>query len=111
VAIFFGMGCSQAASPNDIAVVDALNKWWKESNLTPAHAKAGTVTPAHTITLKNGRVIKIPAHVQTKQEATDEAIDARYMQHRQALIRGFSVKGKTVTAITNLSRDSVNILA
>jgi hypothetical protein len=52
----------------------------------------------------------MPAHVQTKKEAEDEAKDARYMERRQALIRNFSVRGKTVTVLTNLSRGGDRIL-
>ncbi len=103
-------GCSQAPpSPNDIAAVDALNKWWKDSNYTPPPEKAGTARPAQTITSKKGRVYKMPAYVQTKKEAEDEA-HARYLERSQALIRGFSVKGKTVTAFTTLTRNGVSIL-
>ena len=106
-------GCSQGAnppSPDDAAAVDALNTWWKESNYSPPPIQAGTVQPAHTITSKQGRVYKVPEHVQTKKEADDEARDALYMEHRRALVRSFSVKGKTVTVLTNLTRDSANIL-
>ena len=103
-------GCSQAPpSPNDIAAVDALNKWWKESNRTPPPKKPGTVTPASTYIWK-GKVQQLRKHVQTVKEAQDEAVDAVYMEHRQALIRGFRVRGKTATALTNLTRDSVSIL-
>jgi hypothetical protein len=52
----------------------------------------------------------MPAHVQTKKEADDETTDALYMERSQALITGFGVKGKTVTAMTNLTRGSVDIL-
>jgi hypothetical protein len=90
--------------------VDALNTWWKESNHTPTPVKVGTVTPAHTITSKTGRVFTVPKHVQTKKEAEDEARDARYMERRQALIQNFNAKGKTVTALTTLTRGSINIL-
>jgi hypothetical protein len=113
VLAIFMVGCSQqqqGPTPDDLAAVDALNKWWKESNFAPPPEKAGTVRPAHTITSKTGRVYKLPAHVQTAKEAEDEAKDARYMERRQALIGGFSVKGKAVTAYTTITRDSVGIL-
>jgi fructosamine-3-kinase len=89
--------------------VDALNTWWKEFSYSAPPVKAGTVTPAHTITSKNGRVYNIPKHVQTKKEAEDEAEDARYMEHKRTLVQGFSVKGQTVTVLTNLTRNPVDI--
>lgn len=108
-------GCSTASpqlgadAANNAAVVDALNTWWKEFTYSVPPVKAGTVTPAHTITSKNGRVYKVPKHVQTKKEAEDEAEDSRYMEHKRALVQGFSVKGQTVTVLTKLSRGPVDI--
>lgn len=112
LAVFtFGIlpGCSQGPTPDDLAAVDALNKWWKESNFTPPPQKPGTITLPTTFTYK-GKVVPVRKHVQTVKEFQDETVDAQFMERRQALIRGFSVKGKTVTALTNLTRDSVSIL-
>ena len=108
-AVFiFGIlsACSVATTddaPNDAAAVDALNAWWKEATYTMPPVKAGTVTPAHTITAANGRVRSIPRHVQTRQEAEDEVKDARSAEHLRAIVRGFSVRGQTVTVLTNLT--------
>jgi hypothetical protein len=115
--LIFGMlaGCSEAPptlggdTANEVAAVDALNAWWKAFTYSPPPVKAGTVTPAHTVTSTNGRVHKVPTHVQTRKEAEDEAEDARFMQHKRDLVRSFSVKSKTVTVITNLTRDTVDI--
>jgi hypothetical protein len=38
--------------------------------------KAGTVTPAPMMTLKNGKALNIPRHAQTAQEAAEEKDDA-----------------------------------
>ena len=115
VAVFvFGIlsACSTAAtynSANDTAAVDALNTWWKEFTYSPPPVKAGAASPAQTVTSSNGRVYTIPRHVQTKQEAEEQAEDARFMGHKRALVQGFNVKGQTVTVITNLTRDPVDI--
>jgi hypothetical protein len=109
VAIFMLSGCSTATpdnKANDTAAVDALNTWWKEWTYSPKPIKAGTVTPAHTITSTNtsgpfaGHVYAIPKHVETKKEAEDEAENAEYMEHKRGLVKGFSVKGDTVTVLT-----------
>jgi hypothetical protein len=108
-------GCSNATpqlgedTANDALTVDALNTWWKEFTYAPPPVKAGTVTAAHTITSKQGRVYKVPQHVQTKEEAKDEAEEARHMEHKRGLVQRFSVNGDTVTVITNLTRDGVDI--
>jgi hypothetical protein len=107
-------GCSKATpqlgddAANGAAAVDALNNWWREFTYSSPPVKAGTVTPAHAMTSKSGRVYKVPKHVQTKKEAQDEAEDAEYMDHKRSLVRGFSVAGHTVTVITNLTRDTVD---
>jgi len=98
--------CSVATTgdaANDAAAVDALNAWWKEATYSMPPVKAGTVTPAHTITTENGRVLSIPRHVQTRQEAEDEAEDARWAGHLRTVVRGFSVRGQTVTVLTSLT--------
>ena len=113
----FGMlaGCSKDPpqlgddAAGNVAAVDALNAWWNELTYSPPPVKAGTVTRAHTITSTKGRVYKVPTHVQTRKEAEDEAEDARFMKHKRALVRGFSVKGQTVTVITDLTRDTGDI--
>ncbi len=112
-------GCAQDAAlattqveqdaPND-ALMAALTAWWKEALPDPPPPiKAGTVTPAHTITLKTGRVLAIPRHVQSKQEADEQAEDAQWVEHERATVQGFNVKGPTVTVITNLTRGPVGI--
>lgn len=109
VAVFmFGIlsACSMATTDNaanDAAAVDALNAWWKEATYTTPPVKAGTITPPHTITSTNGRAYAIPRHVQTRQEAEDEVEDARWAEHLRAIVRGFSVRGQTVTVLTNLT--------
>jgi len=98
--------CSTATTDNaanDAAAVDALNAWWKEATYTTPPVKAGTVTPPHTITSTNGRVQAIPRHVQTRQEAEAEVEDARWAEHLRATVLGFSVRGRTVTVLTNLT--------
>ncbi len=105
-------GCSQPPvdpNQNDLVAKDALDKWWKSYTFVPPPQKPGTVTPAHIITMKTGRVIKVRQHVQTKAEFDEQTTDARYMESKQALIRGFSVKDKTVRALTSLSSGSVSI--
>jgi len=108
-AIFmFGIlsGCSSATTDNaanDAAAVEALSAWWKEATYTTPPVKGGAVTPPHTITSTNGRVHAIPRHVQTEQEAADEVEDARWAAHLRAIVRGFSVRGQTVTVLTNLT--------
>jgi hypothetical protein len=87
---------------NDAAAVEALDKWWKALTYRSPPVKVGTVTPAHTISLY-GRVHAIPRHVQTRQEAEDEAEDTRWAQHLRAVVRGFNVRGQTVTVSTNLT--------
>jgi hypothetical protein len=116
ILILFGAlaGCSHATpqaepdAPND-AAVNALNVWWKEFTASAPPMKAGTVTPAHTIISSKGRVYQIGKHVQTKQEAEQEAEDARFLIRKRALVQGFSVRGKTVTVMTNLTRDPVDV--
>jgi hypothetical protein len=113
-AIFiFGIlsGCSMATTDkaaSDAPVVAALNTWWREATYAPPPVKAGSVTSAHTITIK-GRVHNVPRHVQTQKEYEDEAEDARYADRRRSLVLGFSVTGHRVTVITNLSRNSTDI--
>jgi hypothetical protein len=105
-------GCSTATAVNaadDAAAVDALNTWWKEFTYSPPPIKAGAITPAHTITSSNGRVYAIPRHVQTKQEAAEQAEDALFIDHKRALVQGFNVKGQVVTVITSLTRHPVDI--
>jgi len=112
-------GCTQASvdataqaerdAPNN-AAKEALTAWWKDTlPEPPPPIKTGTVTPAHTITLKTGRVLTIPRHVQTKQEADEQAEDARWVDHERAVVQGFDVKGQTVTVITDLTRASVDL--
>jgi hypothetical protein len=111
-------GCAQETPANvqtepdtrNDGALEALNAWWKEAVPDPPPpTKAGTVTPAHTITLKTGRVLAIPRHVQTKQEADEQAEDARWVDHERATVQGFNVKGQTVTVITNLTRGPADI--
>ena len=102
-------GCSMATTDNaanDAAAMDALNAWWKEATYLPPPVKAGSVTPPHTITSTNGGVYAIPKHVQTRQEAESEVEDARWAEHLRAIVRGFSVRGQTVTVLTNLTGSS-----
>ena len=96
-------GCSSDNAENDAAAATALNRWWEAETQHPAPVRAGTVTPAHTINSTTGRSYAIPQHVQTKKEAEDEAADARWQDHRLAIVKGFSVRGNTVTVITNLT--------
>jgi hypothetical protein len=109
VAVFiFGIlsACSMATTDNaanDDAAVNALNTWWKEFTYSTPPVKAGTVTPPHTIPSTNGRVHVIPRHVQTREEAENEVEDARSAEHLRAIVRGFSVRGQTVTVLTNLT--------
>ena len=42
--------------------------------------------------------------MQTKEEEEEEASDVRWAKEHRALVQRFIVKGKTVTAITNLTR-------
>jgi hypothetical protein len=93
--------------------VVALNKWWKDSNyLSPPPAKVGTVTPAHTFTLK-GKVYNVPKHVQTKKDFAAERAthldDAQFVEHRQSIVQGFTVKGQTVTVLTKLTHSPVDV--
>jgi len=83
--------------------MNALNKWWKEINYAATPVKAGTVIPAETITSKTGRVIKVPRHVQTKEDAEEQSADFQFVTRNLATVRGFSVHGETVTVETNLS--------
>jgi hypothetical protein len=55
--------------------------------------KAGTVTPAPMMTLKNGKALNIPRHVQTAQEAAEEKDDARFSDHRRPMFQASPSKG------------------
>lgn len=121
VTFIFGMllGCAQETPAANVrtdhdavsdATMDALTAWWKEALPDPPPPiKAGTVTPAHTIALKTGRVLAIPKHVQTKQEADEQAEDARWVDHERAIVQGFNVKGPPVTVMTNLTGGPADI--
>lgn len=106
-------GCSTAPSQpeddaaNNAAAVDALNTWWKGFIPAPPK-KAGTVTPGDTLAF-GGRAHYVPKHVQTRKEAEDDVEDAQFMEHMMAPVRGFSVKGRTVTVLTNLTQDPAGI--
>jgi DNA transposition AAA+ family ATPase len=66
------------------------------------------VTPAHTITSRKGRVYNIPKHIQSKQEAAEEAEDSRFMATKRALVRGFSVRGHTLVVATSILPGDTN---
>lgn len=106
-------GCSTAPpqpeddAANDAVAVEALNTWWKGFTPVPPE-KAGTVTPGHTFT-SGGRAHYVPKHVQTRKEEEDDVEDAQFMEHMMAPVRGFSVKGRTVTVLTNLTRDPAGL--
>jgi hypothetical protein len=105
-------GCSNKPdrSVNDAAAENAVSTWWKEFTecIHCPPVKAGTRTAAHTMTVR-GRVYRVPEHVQTKEEEAEEADDDRFVQHKLAIVKGFSVKGETVTVVTNLTSDTVDI--
>jgi hypothetical protein len=93
-------------SPNNPAAEAALHVWWKQLTTTAEPTKAGTVIPGHTFTYK-GRTRSTPRHVQTKADEAEETADAQWAQRQRAVVQGFSVKGKTVTVLTSLTRPSV----
>jgi hypothetical protein len=94
-------GCGGDA--RNAAIADAAKKWLNEVTVHVEPEKAGTVTPAHTITLKNGRTLNLPRHVQTKKEEADQVEDARWAAHFRSMVRGFTAEGSTLLALTTLT--------
>jgi hypothetical protein len=110
LAIVFCMlaGCSGARddSAQNAAAAAALNAWWEETtSQTPVPAKPGTVTPAHTITIK-GKPHLLPKHVQTRVEYEEQLKDFQWQEHMRSIVTGFRVSNNTVTASTNSTRNS-----
>lgn len=76
--------CALGASLGNVAAIDALNKWWKQSSEVPAAQKAATITPAQTFSAKSGKVYSLPKHDQTT-------------------VIGFKTEGNIVVVLTNLT--------
>jgi hypothetical protein len=102
-------GCSHqpnGTTRNATAEAD-LNVWWESTfsdGVQPE--KPGTVTPAHSITIKGGRVLQIGKHVQTKEEYDEQQKDLLWEQHRRSIVKGFRVEQDTVIVLTNLTKKS-----
>ena len=64
------------------------------------------MTEARTITLKNGKTVHLKRHVVSAGEVAEAQEDTRFMKHKRSLVTGFSVKGKTVFVLTNLTSAS-----
>ncbi len=108
VAFFMLAGCSGASddSAQNTAAVAALNAWWKATTSdAPVPEKPGTVTPAHTITIK-GKPHLVPRHVQTKAEYEEQLKDFEWQEHMRSIVTGFHVSNNTVTVLTNATRNS-----
>jgi flagellar biosynthesis component FlhA len=102
--------CSNATQSSDdstrnAAVVADLNAWWKSSEVSQPE-KLGTITPAHTITTRQGAVLQIAKHIQTEQEYAEQLDDYHWDQHRRSIVKDFGVSVDTVTVLTNLTRNS-----
>jgi hypothetical protein len=103
------LGCSHqpnGTTRNATAEAD-LNVWWEgtfSDGVQPE--KPGTVTPAHSITIKGGRVLQIGKHVQMKEEYDEQQKDLLWEQHRRSIVKGFRVEQDTVIVLTNLTKKS-----
>jgi hypothetical protein len=91
-------GCAQ----RNVAAKEAAGKWWNEFTTAAKPEPAGTVTPANTTVSKTGKTYTVPSHVQTADEAAQEAGDADFTAHKRASVKGFTVKGQTITVSTGL---------
>ena|ERR1035438_3996179 len=101
-------GCSDASddSAQNTAAVAALNAWWKNTTSdAPVPEKPGTVTPAHTITIK-GKPHLVPRQVQSKAEYEEQLKDFEWQEHMRSIVTGFRVSDNTVTVLSNATRDS-----
>lgn len=104
------MSCSNitrhngGASRNAAAEAD-VHAWWEGTFSDAQPEKPGTVTSAHSITVK-GRVHQVPKHVQTKEEYDEELNDFLWQQHRRSIVKGFRVEQDTVIVMTNLTQSS-----
>jgi hypothetical protein len=103
------LGCSHQpnGTPRNAAAEAALNVWWEgtfSDGVQPE--KPGTVTPAHSITIKGGRVLRIGKHIQTKEEHDEQQKDLLWEQHRRSVVKGFRVEQDTVIVLTNLTENS-----
>jgi hypothetical protein len=79
------IGCSLANQTIHNAAAEAdLNVWWKGTFSRVQPEKPGTVTPAHSITIKGGHVLQIGKHVQTKEEYDEQLKDLLWEQHRRS---------------------------
>jgi len=85
------------------AIVEAANQWWQATLTTVPPEKTGTVTPAHEIRTKSGKVYKIKRHVQTQAEELDQLEDQRWANRLRAMVKGFGAEGNTLLVMTNLA--------
>jgi hypothetical protein len=95
-------------SANRAPAETALKAWWEQNNPVEAPVKVGTRFPAHTITVR-GRVVNVGASVWTEEDAANQAKDARFVEHRLAIVQSFRINGETVTVVTHLTGDAAGI--
>jgi hypothetical protein len=106
--IYMFTGCSSVSddSVQNAAAVAAVNAWWKEATSgAPVPEKPGTVTPAHTITIKSKPRL-IPRHIQTRTEYDEQVKDLQWEEHMRSIVTGFRVSNDTVTVLTNVTGNS-----
>src|SRR5580704_4245224 len=77
-------------SANRAPAETALKAWWEQNNPVEAPVKVGTRFPAHTITVR-GRVVNVGASVWTEEDAANQAKDARFVEHRLAIVQSFRI--------------------
>jgi hypothetical protein len=104
IALTVSLSISGCGARN-AAIVEAASQWWQATVTTIPPEKAGTVTPAHEIRTKSGKVYKIKRHVQTRAEELDQLEDQRWANRLRAMVRGFGAEGNTLLVMTNLAPD------